>query len=151
MSPLRSSLFTDKPNSLSLKDYLIRKLAVKMMMGEEVIQAVISHEFQSANEALLNNNSVEISGFGKFVFNEKKAHKMMEKFLSQKALFEKMSQNMELSEAKRRSAALKLQSAINNIESLKPKLNGQVVTDLRGMEERFDSSKEIEEGNSPGV
>jgi DNA gyrase/topoisomerase IV subunit B len=126
-------------------------MAVKMMMGEEVIQAVISHEFQSANEALLNNNSVEISGFGKFVFNEKKAHKMMEKFHSQKALFEKMCQNTKLSEAKRRSAALKLQSALNNIESLKPKLNGQAVTDLRGMEERFDSPKEIEEGNSPGV
>jgi len=82
-------LFTDKPISLSVKDYLIRKMAVKLMTPEKTIDAVIMHQFQSANEATSQHKSVEISGFGKFFFNDKKAHKTMEKFLSQKALFEK--------------------------------------------------------------
>jgi len=86
-SPLKLDLFTDKPISLSVKDYLIRRLAVKMMLSEKTIDTVVSHQFQSANEALFQNKSVEISGFGKFFFNEKKAHKTLEKFESQKELF----------------------------------------------------------------
>ena len=67
----------DKPISLSMKDYLIRRLAVKLMTSEKTIEAVINHQFQSANEALLNNKTIEISGFGKFIFNDKKAVKKM--------------------------------------------------------------------------
>lgn len=116
------------------------------MVSEEVISSVISHQFQSANEALSNNNSLEISGFGKFLFNEKKAQKMMEKYLSQKEAFERYSQDESQSEARRRNASLKLASAISNIEHLKPKLYGQAFTDLRGMEERPSSPKK-EEGS----
>ena len=52
-----------------MKDYLIRRLAVKLMTSEKTIETVINHQFQSANEALLNNKTIEISGFGKFIFN----------------------------------------------------------------------------------
>ena len=69
----------DKPQSLSMKDYLTRKLAVNLMMSEKVIDAIVSHQFSSANEALLSNDSVEISGFGKFYFNKNKAIKRMER------------------------------------------------------------------------
>ena len=116
------------------------------MMSEEVISSVISHQFQSANEALSNNNSLEISGFGKFLFNEKKAHKVMEKYLNQKEAFERYSEDECQSEARRRNASLKLASVISNIEHLKPKLYGQAFTDLRGMEKRSSSPKE-EEGS----
>ncbi|MFN9901185.1 MAG: HU family DNA-binding protein, partial [bacterium] len=81
-SPLKSDLFTDKPISLSVKDYLIRKMAVKMMVSEKTIEAVVNHQFQTAHDAIFQHKSLEISGFGKFFFNEKKAHKMMETFLS---------------------------------------------------------------------
>lgn len=123
-------------------------MAVKMMVSEEIISSVVSHQFQSANEALSNNNSLEISGFGKFLFNEKKAHKLMEKYLSQKEAFERYSQDECQSETRRRNASLKLASAISNIEHLKPKLYGQAFTDLRGVEERFDSSQEEEGSHS---
>ena len=53
-SPLKSDLFTDKPISLSVKDYLIRKLAVKMMTSEKTIEAVVNHQFQSAQQAAVN-------------------------------------------------------------------------------------------------
>ena len=51
----------DKPISLSVKDFIIRKMAVKLMMSEKTIDDVINHQFNSANEALKYNNSVEIS------------------------------------------------------------------------------------------
>lgn len=144
MSPLKSDLFTDKPISLSVKDYLIRRLAVKMMTSEKTIEAVVNHQFQSAQQAMVGNKSLEISGFGKLLFNEKKAHKLMEKFLSQKALFEKWANDETLPEAKRQSAKRKLQMALDGIRDLKPRIYGTNVPDLRGVEEQPDSAQGAE-------
>ena len=139
-------MFTDKPISLSVKDYLIRKMAVKLMTPEKTIDAVIMHQFQSANEATSQHKSVEISGFGKFFFNDKKAHKTMEKFLSQKALFEKWANDETLPEAKRQSARLKLQIALDGIRDLKPRIYDSF-SDLRGVEEQADAAQRTEEGD----
>jgi nucleoid DNA-binding protein len=146
MLRLSSDLFTDKPISLSVKDYLIRKMAVKLMTPEKTIDAVIMHQFQSANEATSQHKSVEISGFGKFFFNDKKAHKTMEKFLSQKALFEKWANDETLPEAKRQSARLKLQIALDGIRDLKPRIYDSF-SDLRGVEEQADAAQGAEEGD----
>lgn len=70
-------MFDDKPTTLSLKDYIIRKMSVKMRMSEDVIQAVINHQFKHLNECLKDNNTLEISGLGKFVFREKAAQKAL--------------------------------------------------------------------------
>jgi nucleoid DNA-binding protein len=131
----------DKPISMSVKDYLIRLMSVKMMLSEKTIEAVVNHQFQSANVALQENNSLEISGFGKFYFNQKKAQKRMEKMLSKAELFAKQAMDESLSEQRRNSAALKLANTVAAIEVLKPKLQedeNQSVTDLRGVEEPFD-------------
>ena len=142
-SPLKSDLFTDKPISLSVKEYLIRRMAVKMRMSEKVLEAVVNHQFQSANEAMSQHKSLEISGFGKLFFNEKKAQKTMEKFLSQKALFEKKANDEALPEAKRRNASMKLQSALDNIRDLKPRIYD--FSDLRGVEEQPAAAQGAEE------
>jgi nucleoid DNA-binding protein len=136
-------LFTDKPISLSVKEYLIRRMAVKMRMSEKVLEAVVNHQFQSANEAMSQHKSLEISGFGKFFFNDGKAVKTMEKFLSQKALFEKKANDEALPEAKRRNASMKLQSALDNIRDLKPRIYD--FSDLRGVEEQPAAAQGAEE------
>jgi nucleoid DNA-binding protein len=121
----------DKPISLSMKDYLIRRLAVKLMTSEKTIEAVINHQFQSANEALLNNKTIEISGFGKFIFNDKKAFKKMSKYKDIQRAYQRHLENPELSENKRRVTELKLQSVTEAINTLKPKIiNESVVTDI---------------------
>lgn len=145
-SPLKSDLFTDKPISLSVKEYLIRKMAVKMRISEKVLEAVVNHQFQSAHEAMGQHKSLEISGFGKLFFNEGKARKTMEKYLSQKALFEKKANDETLPEAKRRSYGLKLQSAIDNIRDLKPRIYDSF-SDLRGVEEQPAAAQSVEENN----
>ncbi len=116
------------------------------MTPEKTIDAVIMHQFQSANEATSQHKSVEISGFGKFFFNDKKAHKTMEKFLSQKALFEKWANDETLPEAKRQSARLKLQIALDGIRDLKPRIYDSF-SDLRGVEEQADAAQRTEEGD----
>lgn len=129
----------DKPQSLSVKDYLIRKMAISLMVHEKTIDAVISHQFNEANLAMRTNDSVELSGFGKFLFNKKKAIKKMEKLLSKKKWFEN-SLNTELTEKQRSRAITILESVNNNIEFLKPKLyDTELFANSGGMEKQADS------------
>lgn len=137
----------DKPMSMSVKDYLIRKLSVSLMMSEKTIEAIVNHQFRSANVALQDNNTVEISGLGKFYFNYKKAVRKMEKMVSKANLFYTQVNNMELTEQKRQSSANKLANTLAQIEALKPKLNVEHQPDLRGMEEQVDSPSTLEGAN----
>lgn len=146
MSRLKSDLFTDnKPVSLSVKDWIIRKLAPKMLISEKTIETVINHQFQEANQALTKHKSLEISGFGKFFFNEGKAVRQMIKYESQKALFTNKLEDETLTEQKRKSYELKLQIAKDCIRDLK--LRMYAFTDLRGMEEQPDSPRQVEDSN----
>ena len=113
----------DKPRSLSVKDYLIRVLAVKMLTSEKIIEAVIDHQYQSTNEAMATNYSVEIAGFGKMFFNKKKALRKMAKLYSKEALFTKMLSDDTITEQKRQSLTLKLHNTILTIEALKPRID----------------------------
>jgi len=137
----------DKPMSMSVKDYLIRKLSVSLMISEKTIEAIVNHQFRSANVALQDNNTVEISGLGKFYFNYKKAVRKMEKMVSKANLFHAQVNNMELTEQKRQSSANKLANTLAQIEALKPKLNVEHQPDLRGMEEQVDSPSSFEGAN----
>ena len=135
----------ERPKSLTIKDFLIRKMSVRMLIPEFTLDAIVSHQFQSANQAMLITKSVEISGFGKFVFNDKKAVKKMEKLLSQKALFERLMNDDSLSEQRRNNARLKYESVTLNISVLKPKItNNEIKSDIRGMEEQASSTSSTE-------
>jgi len=68
----------NRPSSMSIKEYLVRLQAMSSLRSESVINSVITHQFQSANDAMKTNNSIEISGFGKFYFNLPKAKKRIE-------------------------------------------------------------------------
>ena len=118
----------DKPTSMSVKDFLIRKLAVQLMVSERVIEAVVNHQFQSANEAMQRNDSVELSGFEKMLFNKKKALKKMEKMQSKIRVFTEQMENEQLSEQKRASAQVKLTNTMAQMETLKTKLNVELST-----------------------
>jgi nucleoid DNA-binding protein len=91
----------DKPQSLSMREYLVRMLAPKLLLSEKVIDQVIVHQFNEANKALASNYSLEISGFGKFLFNHKKAVKRMETLLSKERMFKSILEREDISEQKR--------------------------------------------------
>ena len=132
----------DKPISMSVKDYLIRTLAVKMMVSEKIIEAVVNHQFQSANQAMDTNNSVEISGFGKFYFNEKKAKKRLTELCTKRDAMAKYVADESLPEQRRNRSKVTLEKTEALINLLKSKITyeDQLLSDIRGLEEQPVSS-----------
>ena len=128
----------NKPNSMSMKDYLIRVQSVKAMMSEKTIEAVVNHQFQSASLAMRTNHSIELSGFGKFYFNTKKAVKRLVSLERKRDDLQNIVDSPETKEAKLIKAHTYLKNVILDIEYIKSKTN-EPVTDLRGMEEQVDS------------
>lgn len=108
----------DKPVSMSVKDYLVRTLAVKILTSEKVIETIINHQFQSANEAMHQNNSVELAGFGKFYFNTKKAVKKLEALNAKHTALQNIIDNPETTEQKRKSSKIALEKSLALKESL---------------------------------
>ena len=127
----------DKPISMSVKDFLVRTLAVKMMVSEKTIETVVNHQFQSANEAMDLNNSLEIASFGKFYFNEKKATKRLGQLNAKKKAIENIISDTTTSEQKRRSSQVTLEKteALINLLKTKTTYEDQLLSDLRGVEE----------------
>ena len=132
----------DKPKSMSVKDYLIRTLAVKIMVSEKTIETVVNHQFQSANEAMDLNNSIEISGFGKFFFNQKKAAKRLESLMYKKRSLKDIIENPNSSDQKKHSSQVTLEKTEALINLLKTKITyeDQLLSDIRGVEEQPISS-----------
>ena len=122
----------DKPISMSVKDFLVRTLAVKMMMNEKMIEAVVNHQFQSANEAMDLNNSLEISGFGKFYFNEKKAIKRLGQLSAKKQAMERIIIDETTSEQKKRSSKVTLEKteALINLLTTKTIYEDQLLPNI---------------------
>lgn len=120
----------NKPQSMSIKDYLIRILASKLMVNEKTIDRVISHQFRSANEAMTCNNSVEISGFAKFVFNKKKAVKKLQALMRKQKIQQAIVDNEESTTEQVRKAKVIVKDTINRINLLKLTIDDKLFTDL---------------------
>lgn len=112
----------EKPVSMSIKEWLIKKIAITFIVSEKIINNVVTHQFDSANDALVMNKSIEISGFGKFLFNQRKAEKQMDKYISQKTMYENMLLNGDLTQTKRKNTEVRLENTKLNIKFLKPKI-----------------------------
>jgi nucleoid DNA-binding protein len=78
-----------KPNKLPLKNYLIKKIAIKMRISESIVENVINDQFKGIAKAMLTEDSVEMTGFGKFMFLPIKANKM--RTILQNALDKKLN------------------------------------------------------------
>lgn len=111
----------ERPQSMPLKEFLVKKLSLKLNIPERTINAVITDQFTTAFQATTNNNSIELSGFGKFVFNQKKAHAQMARYESQVKSFTTLLAT-EVTPGYRADLNRKLINALKNIEYLKPKL-----------------------------
>jgi hypothetical protein len=94
-----------------------------MVISEKIIDAVVTHQFDSANDALNIHKSVEISGFGKFYFNTKKALTQYNKLLAIKEAYENMLLEENITATKRNAVELKLQIVESSIKTLKPKID----------------------------
>jgi hypothetical protein len=94
-----------------------------MVISEKIIDSVVTHQFDSANDALNINKSVEISGFGKFFFNDKKAITQYNKLLNIKRTYENALAEENISDTKKNALELKMQIVESSIKTLKPKID----------------------------
>ena len=113
----------EKPSTMTLKEWIIKRMSINMVISEKVIDQVINHQFDSANDALNINKSIEISGFGKFYFNQKKALTQYKKLLAIKLAYENMLADESISDVRRNAVTLKLQIIETSIKTLKPKID----------------------------
>jgi nucleoid DNA-binding protein len=112
----------NKPASMSHKEWFIKQISIEHVISEKIVSAVINNQFDTAHDAVANNNSIEFSGFGKFVFNVKRAEKRMLKYESQKAAFSLQLEDETLTPSMRVKTEKKLETALDNIKALAPKL-----------------------------
>lgn len=125
----------DKPVTLSVKHWIIRKMSVNNQIQENIIETIVNHQFESALIAFDTCNSLEFSGFGKFFFNRPKALKKMEKYKSQLLEFTRIIEDPSTTDIRRRNIMLKRETTIKNFEYLNKKLN-EHIPNLRGMEKQ---------------
>jgi len=139
----------DKPITMPVKTWLIRGIAVRRNMQESLIETIVNHQFESALSALVTENSLEFSGFGRFLFNRPKAIKKLEKFRSQLRVFDRIINDPSTTERRRMNMELKKEVTIKNFNYLNAKLN-EHSTDLRGVEESPFPSEGVEGVDSEG-
>ena len=112
----------NKPTTMSVKEWIIKRMSISMVISEKVIDQVINHQFDSANDALNTNDTLEISGFGKFYFNTKKANTLYAKLLAMKQAYENTLADPLTTDKKRHSTELRMITVLQDIKILKPKI-----------------------------
>jgi nucleoid DNA-binding protein len=136
---------------LTDKELLIKTIASKLLVGEKTIEAVINHQFISANQAMDTNKSVEISGFGKFMFNEKKAARRLKTYMIKKHDMHSIITHPEATAEQIRKATIIYNDMVDHIALLKPNISDEFLTDLRGLEEQTDSPSTNEGDDITGL
>jgi hypothetical protein len=112
----------NKPTTMSVKEFIIKRMSISMVISEKIIDNVIQHQFDSANDALNTNDTVEISGFGKFFFNTKKANTHYNKLLAMNQAYENILADPLTTEKRRHSTEQRMITVLNDIKMLKPKI-----------------------------
>ena len=112
----------NKPNTMSVKEFIIKRMSISLVVSEKIIDNVIQHQFDSANDALNTNDTVEISGFGKFFFNTKKANTHYNKLLAMKQAYENTLADPSITEKRRHSTEQRMITVLSDIKMLKPKI-----------------------------
>ena len=112
----------NKPSTMSVKEFIIKRMSISLVVSEKIIDNVIQHQFDSANDALNTNDTVEISGFGKFFFNTKKANTHYNKLLAMKQAYENTLADPSITEKRRHSTEQRMITVLSDIKMLKPKI-----------------------------
>jgi predicted acylesterase/phospholipase RssA len=139
-----------RPETMSMKNWLIRRMSTDMMLQERIIEAVIDHQYSSALDATKTLDSIEFSGFGSFMFNRKKARIRLGKCWSHVNQFKQTMMKEGITDRKYRSYEMKIETQLKNIEILNKRIDDKCQGDLPGVEESFVSVFQAEGNNSEG-
>lgn len=135
----------DKPIAMSVKDYLYRIMSVSTNTPEKIIAAVVDHQFEGVMLAMEKPgiHTIEVSGFGKFIFNTKKSQKVMVGYLRLMDTFRNIIADPDTTDSKKESVSKKLAAMEVWLEKSKPKFNGANES-IGGLEKSSGTSRGIE-------
>ena len=110
----------DKPIALPVKDYIIKKTAIKLRISESIVEEVIADQFKSVVKAMDTHSSVEISGFGVFHLLPKRAKRYLEMLKKTQADLEagrevENKYDLEFDLETVKQEVIKLENKINNV------------------------------------
>lgn len=117
---------TTKPSTMSLKEWLIKRMAAEFSVSEKTLHNIVSHQFDNIALQMMEKDSLDVSGFGKFVFSKKRAERKLQKLYDIKEAYRKYQEDPLSSGLKKRNIADKLVHLEKSIELLKRKLDGKI-------------------------
>ena len=113
----------DKPITMSDKEYLILKVSQEYQIPLPTVRTIIENQFRTAKQAFKDNKSIEIAGFGRFYFNDRKAQNTAKKYVMTRARYERELLDPTLTELKRKNLLARVES-LDKVElALKKKLD----------------------------
>lgn len=124
-------------DNLKLRRDIVMKIVVETAIPEDVVNKIVEHQFKGVVKAIGTQSSVEMSGFGKFIFNHKKAYKTIIKYDLMIGALENILKDSTISPQKRGSSISKIKTTTKVKESLLNKLRlyeNQLEASLRGLE-----------------
>jgi len=112
----------NKPVSMPITEFFAKKVAVKTLITESIVEAIIKHQWRLANEATKHNKEVEISGIGKFYVSRNKTIKRILHLERIQRAYQYIVDNSD-DERKVGVTKTKLVAITERINQLKDKLN----------------------------
>jgi len=129
----------EKPNSMSHRDWFVRKLANSLNMDVKIVDQVIKHQFDTTLTALQKNKTVEISGFGTLKWNDRAAQKKLDAMDSKiRILRDRISSSD--SDVRTEKWNEEIDQMLLKRKILMNKIN-ELNTDLRGLEKQAASRR----------
>ena len=124
------------------KKEIIKKIVVDTAIPEDVISDVLSFAFSKALKAFKTGRSVELSGFGKFVFNQYSARRHLPSLESSLVIMKKRREdNMHLPKLTE-YLNIMISQKEKEIEDLKSKMDDKLEACSGGMEKPLIPSGE---------
>ena len=113
----------DKPITMPLRDWLIKQIAKQKNIPSSVIEAIVTHQFDSANSAIHIHKSLEISGFGRFVFSDAKANYQLKRNAEATEVLKGKLELLEIDSKEHHSLSEKIDSIARGTEELTKRIN----------------------------
>lgn len=113
-----------KPASMSVREWIIKKIAVNNNISEKIIHSIVTHQFDSISTGMHTNDTLELSGFGKFIFNRKKAEKKLISLYTIREVYLKIIDDPLTLDLKLKNTHVRLIHVNKSITNLKEKLDG---------------------------
>lgn len=131
-------MWRNKPVSMPFKEWAVKEIASDMDLDEKVVDAVVEHQFKSAILAMSKNKSVELSGFGKFLWNQKSSERRIITYYNSLEENKRLLAEEGIGEGRKVTITRRIAEIERNIEIIKPKVH-EFLTNLRRVEEQADS------------